>query len=83
MMTGAPVIGAWIAHIVFWAVLGLGFLTNSLSVRAASIFATLWVVGYVLLSRLGGSSGVFVAPYVAVLDVALVLAVFKGDVRLS
>jgi hypothetical protein len=82
-MTGAPVVAAWIAQVVFWAVLAVGFLTDSLSLRAASIFCALWLLGFSVIPRLAVSGGQFTAPYMAVLDVALVLVVVKGDVRLS
>ena len=49
-MTGSPAIATWIAQVVFWAVLAVGVLTDSLSLRV---------------------------------DIALVLVVVKGDVRLS
>jgi hypothetical protein len=35
------------------------------------------------LPRISFAAGPFVTPYVAVLDIALVFIVFKGDVRMS
>jgi hypothetical protein len=80
MMTGAPVIGAFIALWGFWGLLLVGWIVQELDVRRLLLFVGLWAVGrlasgYVL-------EGVLFAPYVAVLDIALVFAIFKGDVRL-
>jgi hypothetical protein len=82
-MTGSPAIATWIAQVVFWAVLAVGVLTDSLSLRAASIFLALWVVGLAVIPRLAAMNGLVTAPYMAVVDIALVLVVVKGDVRLS
>ena len=79
-MTGSPAVATWIAQIVFWALIGVGVLTDSLGVRASSMFVALWLFGFAVISRV---AGLFLGPYMAVLDIALVLVVFKGDVRLS
>ena len=74
-MIGPPALVVWIAQVVFWAVLALGLVTDSLSLRSAGLFVLLWL--------LSSSSGLFATPYMAVIDIALVLVVFKGDVPLS
>ncbi len=81
MVTGAPAIGAFIALWGFWALLLLGWYVGVLDVRRTALFIGLWVAGrvasgYVLYGLLFG-------PYVAVLDIALVFLIFKGDVRLG
>jgi hypothetical protein len=81
--TGAPLIGLWIAHIVFWALLGLGFVTGSISNRSAWTFVVLWLLGYLGIPRVDATGGLFVTPYLALLDIILVLVVLRGDVRLS
>ena len=82
-MVGTPVAAAWIAHIVFWALLSLCFFIGSMSNRSIWTFIVLWLLGYLGMPRLGASGGPLIAPYVAVLDIVLVLVVFRGDVRLS
>ena len=47
-----------------------------------AVFAALWLAGYLLLRTLPQGVPLFVS-YVAVLDIALVFAVFRGDVRLT
>jgi hypothetical protein len=80
MLSGAPVIGAFIAWWGFWALLIVGWMAGELDARRTTLFIGLWVVGRV-------ASGYFLygllfAPYLAVLDIALVFLVFKGDVKL-
>ena len=64
----------------FWVLLVAGWMLDELHAKATAIFVLLWVVGF------GGSRslglGVFFLPYVALLDIALVLVVFRGDVKL-
>lgn len=82
-MIGSQAVGAWIAHLVFWALLALGISTGSLSRRGAAIFVVVWMVGYFGLPSISWSTSLFVASYVAVVDIVLVFVVFKGDLRLS
>ena len=65
----------------FWVLLVLGWMFGELHAKAIAIFILLWLTG-VVVSRFVLSGAPFTS-YVAVLDVALVLAVFKGDVRLT
>jgi hypothetical protein len=81
-MTGTPVAG-WIAQLVFWAMLGLGFYTEELRARSIVVFLGFWGLGYVGLPRVGIVGGLLFTPYVAVLDLVLVFQLFKGDVRLT
>jgi hypothetical protein len=81
---GSPAVAAWIAHLVFWALLVYGFVVRELHRKWLVVFLLLW---------LGGLVGLPYAPYeparamfssfVAVLDIALVFMIFKGDVRLT
>jgi hypothetical protein len=81
MMFSAPTIAALVALWGFWALLAVGYLVGELGVRAAGVFLTLWLIGFI------GSrfvlQGQLFSPYVAILDIALVFAVFHGDVRLT
>ena len=82
-MTGAPVVAAWIAQIVFWAVMVLGYATGALQLRLTVSFLILWLIGYFGLPQLTSVGALLDTPYVAVLDIALILVVFRGDLRLS
>ena len=82
-MIGSPAIAAWIAPLVFWALLPVGVLAAELRPRTAVVFVVLWSAGYVGLPYLGTLGALFVTPYVALLDILLVLAIFKGDVTLT
>jgi hypothetical protein len=62
--------------------LALGWWRGEPGPRGIGIFFVLWLAGFVGL-RYVRNGGFFFPPYVAALDVALVFAVFKGDVRLS
>ena len=72
---------ALIAQITFLVVLVLGRLLDELSGRAVIVMLALWVAGYLALPRLAPGMDLF-TTYVAVLDIALVFLVFRGDVRL-
>lgn len=64
----------------FWVLLAAGWFLGELHVKGIVIFVTLWVLGLLAAPLL--LNGTLFLPYVAVLDIALVLAVFKGDVTL-
>ena len=64
----------------FWILLVVGWWLDEIGIKASTIFVVLWIAGY------AGSRflfpGIWFLPFVALLDIALVLAVFKADVRL-
>jgi len=64
----------------FWILLGAGWGLGELHVKGTAVFVLLWLAGFF------GSGyvmqGMLWTPYVAVLDIALVLVIFKGDVTL-
>lgn len=68
-----------VAHLAFWVMLLIG--AREMGWRRAAIFVVLWAVGYVGSGRLAGGAFLF-DSYVAVLDIVLVLLVFRGDLRL-
>jgi hypothetical protein len=78
---GSPAIAAFIAQAAFWVLLAGGLVFGGLRVRSAVIFAVLYFAGRYGLSSLFAYD--LSTSYVAVLDIALVLAIFKGDVRLT
>jgi len=81
-MIGSPAIAAFVAVAAFWVLLVGGIVSRALSVRAAVVFALLWAAGWFGLPYVFPGLDLF-APWVALLDIGLVLAIFKGDVRLT
>lgn len=79
-MAGSIAIGYWIAHGAFWMLAVVA--ASTLGTRRAAIVIVLWVVGYVVSMWIPQGATLFTS-YVAVLDIALVLMVFKGDIRLT
>jgi hypothetical protein len=82
-MAGSPVVGAAIAQLVFWLLLIRGVFGGELRIRGALTCVGLWVAGYLRLPRLSPEGALFVTSWVAVLDIALVFVLFRGDVRLT
>jgi hypothetical protein len=78
---GSPAVAAFIGFWIFWILLAYGYAISELSPKQIGAFLLLWIGGRVGLSYLP-LAGLFY-PYVAVLDIALVFLIFKGDVRLS
>jgi hypothetical protein len=79
---GSALIAAWIAHIAFWCLLAWGAILGEIRARQAATFLILWLAGMFGLRLIPYGAGLF-SSFVAVLDVALVFIVFKGDVRLT
>jgi len=79
-MIVSPVIAAWLAHVAFWALLICGVIIRELGVRSSSVSLGFWLVAFVGVLRI---PYVPFASVVAILDVALALIIFKGDVRLT
>jgi hypothetical protein len=68
-----------VGHAAFWALLAIGWFSDELGVRGILVAVGLWLGGFVGLPHLAYGGPLF-APYVAVLDIGLVFAIFKGDV---
>jgi hypothetical protein len=81
-MIGSAGVAAWIAQVAFWVLLLIGFGSGELRRIGVAVFVGLWLIGRFGLPLLP-SGAVLLTPYLAVVDIALVFAVFKGDVRLS
>lgn len=83
-MVGSPVIAAWIAQIAFWSLLTYGLLVGELTVRRGMLFVAAWLIGRVGLPYVPyGPARAMFSSFVAILDIALVFAIFKRDVRLT
>jgi hypothetical protein len=79
-MIGTPAIGAFVALWGFWVLLVVGWVRGDLGVRGTAVFIALWLAGHLAAGLV--LYGLLFAPYVAILDIVLVFAIFKGDVRL-
>jgi hypothetical protein len=79
-MVGSFSAGYWIAHGAFWML--IVYLAMDRGARRVALVIALWLVGYVASAWVPQGAMLFTS-YVAVLDIALVLMVFKGDIRLT
>lgn len=70
----------FVAHAAFWVLLVIAATTMRL--RNVAVFVGLWTIGYLGSRGFRGGDFVF-QSYVALLDIVLVLMVFKRDIRLS
>jgi hypothetical protein len=82
-MVGSPAVAAAAAQFGFWVLLALGAYYGELNRKWLAAFVALWAAGSFGLPRLGPYSGLYVTTWIAVLDIALVLMVFRKDIRLS
>jgi hypothetical protein len=73
---------AIVAKLAFVVLLALGIARDDISPRTAAVFGAVGLVVWLALPRLAGSSAL-VTPALAVVDVALVFAVFKRDIRIG
>lgn len=64
----------------FWALLITGWWLGELAPKGIAIFTALWIAGFVAAGFV--LNGLLFLPYVALLDIVLVLMIFKGDVTL-
>ena len=74
-------IGAWLALVMFWLLIAWSWVFDELGHGWRAVFVALWVSSNLAL-RAWHASAVF-PSIVALLDVVLVLIVFKGDIRLT
>ena len=81
---GSPAIAAWIAQLLFWALLVYGLMVGNLGLKGLAIFVLLWLAALVLLpyATYEPARAMF-SSFVAILDIGLVFAIFKGDVTLT
>jgi hypothetical protein len=80
---GSPQIGQWIAALAFPTLLILGFVSEELKPKWVVAFAILGVAAWMGLPRFPPSGGYLVTPALAMLDIMLILMVFKRDIRIS
>jgi hypothetical protein len=82
-MAGTPAITSVLAQALFWVLLVYGAVSRELSPLRAGVVAALWLLARLAAGRLFFDPfGLVVSTFVAVLDIALVLMIFKADIRL-
>jgi hypothetical protein len=79
---GSVAIASWVAHLAFWILLLYGWWWDKLGPRGIVVFLFLWVAALFGLPYLPYGAALFLS-FVAVLDIALVLVIFEGDVPLT
>jgi hypothetical protein len=79
---GSAGFAAWIAHLAFWILLAIGWAYQELQPRDRVAVVCLWLAGYFGLPFIPYGAALF-SSFVAVLDIALVFMIFKGDVRIG
>jgi len=81
---GSPAVAAFIGYWIFWILLVYGVGAGELSLKRAAAFLVLWVAGRIGLAYVPWepAHGMF-SSFVAILDIALVFAIFRGDIRLT
>jgi hypothetical protein len=80
---GSPQLGQWIAGIAFPTLLILGYISDELRPKWIAAFAVLGVAAWIGLPRLPPSGSYLVSPVLGILDIVLVLMVFKRDIRIG
>jgi hypothetical protein len=76
---GSPAVAGWIAHAAFLALILVG--AGELGPKKTLLFLALWASGFAARSYLP-LGPVLLTPYVAILDIALVLSILRGDIRI-
>jgi hypothetical protein len=78
---GSAAFGGLIAHAAFWILLLRAYFADEIGIRGCVIALALWCIGYFALPHVPYAPPF--ATYIAIIDIALVLLIFKGDVRLT
>jgi hypothetical protein len=78
---GSIAVAGWIAYVAFWLLLVYGWAVDELHTPTIAIFLILWIAARFGLPYL--DAGAFFITAVAVLDIALVFLIFKGDIPLT
>jgi hypothetical protein len=79
---GSAAIASWIAHVAFWLLLLYGWWWDKFRPRGIIVFLCLWVAALFGLPYLSYGAALF-PSFVAMLDIALVLVIFEGDIPLT
>ena len=79
---GSITVAAWIAQAAFWLLLIYGWACDELHATGIGVFLGLWMAARFGLPLVPYGPGLF-STAVAILDIALVFLIFKGDVPLT
>jgi hypothetical protein len=79
---GSIAVAAWVAKLAFIALLMGGIVSGELRPRAIAAFATLGALVWLGLPSIPRGAD-FVTSALAIIDIALVLSVYKGDIRIT
>ena len=80
---GSAGIAEWIARLAFPGLLIVGWVRGELGPTSTGVFVALGLVAWIGLPRAVPNGELYVTSAVALLDIALVFAVFKADVRIG
>ena len=80
-MVGSIAVAAWVAKLAFVLLLTLGIAYDELGYRGCTMFVVLGAAAWFGLPSIGGEA--LVTTALALIDVALVFVVFKGDVKIG
>ena len=78
---GSITVAGWIAVAGFWFLLAYGWFWDELGPTAIAVFVSLWLAARFGLPYL--NAGGFFITWVAILAIALVFIIFKGDVPIT
>ena len=79
---GSITVAAFAARALFVGLLAYAYVTGELKRQTIAVFILSGLAVYVGLSRIANGAG-FVTSALAVIDIALVFAIFRGDVRIT
>ena len=79
---GSIGVAAWIAKLAFLALLAWGWISRDLGRGGGTVFLVLGAAAWLGLPRISNGEN-FVTPALALIDIALVFAIFKGDLRIG
>ena len=70
-----------LVHLIFWVLAAAGWYLGRLTGRRLGFFVAIWLVGVVGLPFLP-MGALWLTAFVALVDIVLVLIVFKGDIKI-
>ena len=70
-----------LGQVAFWVLIIWGWAADGLTLTVRITFVALWIAGYLLVPHVPHGNWWF-APYVAILDIILVLIVLRDNTRL-
>ena len=79
---GSVGLAAWIAKIVFVSLLIVGGVSGELRARGIAVFLILGALAWIGLLYVPRGAD-FVTSALAVIDIAMVLVIYKGDLRIT